>query len=79
MTRIHVPLNILREAGLSYLGLGVQPPLASRGNMVSDGRAVLREAWWVTTSRGVFIFLAVMGFNLMGDGLRDAFDPSPRV
>jgi peptide/nickel transport system permease protein len=72
---IRVPLNILLEAGLSYLGLGVQPPLASWGNMVSDGKAVLRIAPWVTAFPGLFIFLTVMAFNLMGDGLRDAFDP----
>ncbi len=76
---IRVPLTILLEAGLSYLGLGVQPPLASWGNMVSDGRAVLRIAPWVTAFPGLFIFLTVMAFNLMGDGLRDAFDPKMRT
>jgi peptide/nickel transport system permease protein len=70
-----VALNILLEAGLSYLGLGVQPPIASWGNMVSDGKTVLRTAWWVTSFPGAFIFLTVMAFNLLGDGLRDAFDP----
>lgn len=72
---IRVALNILLEAGLSYLGLGVQPPIASWGNMVSDGKTVLRTAWWVTTFPGTFIFITVMAFNLLGDGLRDAFDP----
>jgi peptide/nickel transport system permease protein len=72
---IRVALNILLEAGLSYLGLGVQPPIASWGNMVADGKTVLRTAWWVTTFPGAFIFLTVMAFNLLGDGLRDAFDP----
>jgi peptide/nickel transport system permease protein len=72
---IRVAVNILIEAGLSYLGLGVQPPLASWGNMVSDGKAVLRTAWWVTAFPGLLIFLTVMAFNLVGDGLRDAFDP----
>ncbi|TAK21205.1 MAG: ABC transporter permease [Chloroflexota bacterium] len=72
---IRVPLNILLEAGLSYLGLGVQPPLASWGNMVADAKAVLRVAWWVAAFPGMFIFLTVMAFNLLGDGLRDAFDP----
>jgi peptide/nickel transport system permease protein len=72
---IRVALNILLEAGLSYLGLGVQPPIASWGNMVSDGKTVLRTAWWVTSFPGAFIFLTVMAFNLLGDGLRDAFDP----
>jgi peptide/nickel transport system permease protein len=76
---IRVPLTILLEAGLSYLGLGVQPPLASWGNMVADGKAVLRIAPWVTAFPGLFIFLTVMAFNLMGDGLRDAFDPRMRT
>ncbi len=76
---IRVALNILLEAGLSYLGLGIQPPLASWGNMVSEGKAVLRIAPWVTAFPGVFIFLTVMAFNLLGDGLRDAFDPRMRT
>jgi peptide/nickel transport system permease protein len=49
--------------------------MASWGNMVSEGKAVLRVAWWVTAFPGIFIFLTVMAFNLMGDGLRDALDP----
>lgn len=76
---IRVAVNILLEAGLSYLGLGVQPPMASWGNMVSEGKAVLRVAWWVTAFPGIFIFLTVMAFNLMGDGLRDALDPNMDV
>lgn len=72
---IRVAVNILLEASLSYLGLGVQPPMASWGNMVSEGKAVLRIAWWVTAYPGLFIFLTVMAFNLIGDGLRDALDP----
>lgn len=72
---IRVPLNILLEAALSYLGLGVQSPLASWGNMVSDGKAVLRTAWWISAFPGLFIFVTVMAFNLLGDGLRDALDP----
>jgi peptide/nickel transport system permease protein len=72
---IRVPLTILLEAALSYLGLGVQPPLASWGNMVADGKAALRIAWWVSAFPGLFILVAVVAFNLLGDGLRDAFDP----
>lgn len=72
---IRVPLTILLEAALSYLGLGVQPPLASWGNMVADGKAALRIAWWVSAFPGLFILVAVIAFNLLGDGLRDAFDP----
>lgn len=72
---IRVGTNILLEAGLSYLGLGVQPPLASWGTMVADGARVLRSAWWVTLGPAAAIFLTVLGFNLLGEGLRDLFDP----
>jgi peptide/nickel transport system permease protein len=70
--------TILIESGLSYLGLGVQPPTPSWGNMVVEGRQFLASAWWVSTFPGVAIFAAVLGFNLFGDGLRDALDPALR-
>jgi peptide/nickel transport system permease protein len=76
---IRVALAILLEAGLSFLGLGVQPPTPSWGNMVSEGYEVLRSAWWVGTLPGIFIFAAVLGMNLLGDGLRDIFDPRMRT
>jgi peptide/nickel transport system permease protein len=76
---IRVALNILLEVGLSYLGLGVQSPLASWGNMVAEGKAVLRAAWWVSAFPGLFIVLTVMAFNLLGDGLRDVTDPRRRI
>src|SRR5262249_84878 len=60
--------TILIESGLSYLGLGAQPPLPSWGNMVVEGRQFLASAWWVATFPGVAIFVAVLGFNLFGDG-----------
>jgi ABC-type dipeptide/oligopeptide/nickel transport system permease subunit len=66
---------ILMEASLSFLGLGVQPPTATWGGMVAGGRDYIFTAWWITTFPGVCIFLLVMGVNLMGQGLRDAFDP----
>ena len=66
---------ILLEAALSFLGLGVQPPTASWGLMVSSGRDVLLVAPHVATVPGVAIMIAVLGFNLVGDGLRDALDP----
>jgi peptide/nickel transport system permease protein len=66
---------ILLEAALSFLGLGVQPPTASWGLMVSTGRDVLLVAPHVATVPGVAIMVAVLGFNLVGDGLRDALDP----
>jgi peptide/nickel transport system permease protein len=69
---------ILLEAALSFLGLGVQPPMASWGLMVSTGRDVLLVAPHVATVPGLAIMLAVLAFNLVGDGLRDALDPRLR-
>ena len=66
---------ILVEAGLSFLGVGVQPPTASWGNMVADGRDALLSAWWISTFPGLAIVLTVICFNVIGDGLRDAMDP----
>jgi len=57
----------------------VQPPQPSWGNIIADGREYLATAWWVSLFPGVCVFLAVMGFNLVGDGLRDAFDPRLQV
>jgi peptide/nickel transport system permease protein len=70
--------TIVLEAGLSFLGLGVQPPIPSWGNMVADGRDNLLGAWWVATFPGLTIVLTVLAFNLVGDGLRDALDPRLR-
>lgn len=70
--------TIVLEAGLSFLGLGVQPPTPSWGNMVADGRDNLLGAWWVATFPGLVIVLTVLAFNLVGDGLRDALDPRQR-
>ena len=69
---------ILLEAALSFLGLGVQPPQPSWGLMVADGRDYLRVAPHIATFPGIAIMIAVLGFNLMGDGLRDALDPTLR-
>ena len=70
---------ILTEAGLSFLGLGVQPPTASWGSMVNDGRDAMITAWWISTYPGLAIVLTVVAFNLLGDGLRDALDPRLRT
>ena len=70
---------ILYEAGLSFLGLGVQPPTASWGSMVNDGRDAMITAWWISTYPGLAIVLTVVAFNLLGDGLRDALDPRLRT
>ena len=66
---------ILIAAGLGFLGLGAQPPAPEWGLMVSSGRAYLLDQWWVATMPGLAIFVVSFGFNLLGDGLRDVFDP----
>lgn len=66
---------ILTESALSFLGLGVQPPAASLGSIIQDGRESLREAWWVAAIPGALIAILGMALNLVGDGLRDRLDP----
>jgi peptide/nickel transport system permease protein len=66
---------ILSEAGLSFLGLGAQPPEPSWGSMLSAGRGFMTFAPWTAFAPGMAIFLAVLGFNILGDGLRDVLDP----
>ncbi len=66
---------IILESSLSFLGLGVQPPMASWGNMVADGREFMLEAWWVSTFSGIAILILVLSMNIASLGLRDAFDP----
>jgi len=69
---------ILTAAGLGFLGLGAQPPMPEWGLMVSDGRQFLVDQWWVSTLPGLAILVVVMGFNLLGDGIRDVLDPRQR-
>ena len=69
---------ILTAAGLGFLGLGAQPPMPEWGLMVSDGRQYLVDQWWVSTLPGLAILVVVMGFNLLGDGVRDVLDPRQR-
>jgi len=66
---------ILLESSLSFLGLGVQPPTPSWGSIITEGKDNLEVAWWITLFPGLAILLAVLGFNLLGEGLRDALDP----
>ncbi len=66
---------ILVAAGLGFLGLGAQPPLPEWGAMISTGRQFLIDQWWVPTIPGLAILVVSMGFNLLGDGLRDVLDP----
>lgn len=71
--------SIMAEAALSFVGLGAQPPTPSWGAMVADGRDLLRVAPWVSFAPGIAIGLAVLGFNLVGDALREAYDPKLRT
>lgn len=66
---------ILSAAGLGFLGLGAQPPLAEWGAMISDGRTYILDYWWVAAMPGLAIFIVSLAFNLLGDGLRDVLDP----
>ena len=72
-----IPVNIVLEATLSYLGLGIQPPTASWGNMISEAQTgdLYTIAWWFLVFPCVALFLTTLAFNLLGDGLRDALDP----
>ena len=66
---------ILMEAGLSFLGLGAPPEIPSWGGMLQEGRNDLDVAWWLTTAPGVAIMLTVIGYNFIGDWIRDRLDP----
>jgi peptide/nickel transport system permease protein len=66
---------VLLESGLSFLGLGVQAPQASWGNILTDGKEYIQFAWWLSLFPGMAILITVLGYNLLGEGLRDALDP----
>jgi ABC-type dipeptide/oligopeptide/nickel transport system permease subunit len=74
-TSLILPTNILYEAALSYLGVGVQPPTASWGQMIANASLISDTAWWYMFFPGVALVLTVLAFNLVGDGLQDALDP----
>ena len=75
---IDVGYAILATAGLSFIGLGAQPPTPEWGSMIAQARSYMIDFWWYPTFPGMAIFLAVLGFNLLGDAVRDAFDPRLR-
>jgi peptide/nickel transport system permease protein len=75
---LDVGYAILSTAGLSFLGLGAQPPQPEWGAMILDGRQYMRDFWWIATFPGAALFVTVLGFNLLGDGLRDWLDPRLR-
>jgi peptide/nickel transport system permease protein len=75
---VGVAFGVVIEAGLSFLGLGVQPPLPSLGVIMADGREYFQRGPWVLTLSGLFISVALLGLNLLGDGLRDLTEPRLR-
>ncbi len=75
---IDLGIVIIAMGGLAFLGLGTQPPSPDWGLMISEGRSVLLSSWWVATFPGIAIFLVVFSFNVIGDALRDVFDPRSR-
>ncbi|GAB3352390.1 ABC transporter permease [Modestobacter lapidis] len=78
-TSVSLAFAVLSEAALSFLGLGTQPPDPSWGLMLSEGRGYIELAWWIAVFPGLAIFLLVLSFNLLGDGLRDVLDPRQRT
>lgn len=74
-TTMYMPTAILWSAALSFLGLGAQPPTPEWGSIIADGRSFISFAWWIATFPGLAIMLTTLGFNFVGDGLRDALDP----
>jgi peptide/nickel transport system permease protein len=79
LATLGVGINILIAAGLSYIGLGAQPPTPEWGAMLSGARQYLRDAWWTAVFPGLAITVVILGVNLLGDGLRDALDPRLRA
>jgi peptide/nickel transport system permease protein len=79
LASLQVPAAILAAASLSFVGLGAQPPVPEWGAMLSVGRDFLQEQWWIATFPGLAIMVSVLGFNLLGDGLRDALDTRLRL
>jgi peptide/nickel transport system permease protein len=77
-TTLIIPNNILFEAALSFLGIGVPPSTPSWGKMLSDAGSIFTVAWWMMVFPGLFLFATTLAFNLVGDGLRDALDPRAR-
>ncbi|MEQ8369617.1 MAG: ABC transporter permease [Alphaproteobacteria bacterium] len=78
LAAMNVPVVVTVEAGLSFLGLGIRPPTPSWGNMLSEGRQILRVAPWVVIAAGIPLVLVTLGFTFLGESLRDIFDPKLR-
>jgi peptide/nickel transport system permease protein len=75
LSSLQVAQFIVAEAAISFLGFGVQPPMASWGNMLNEGRTYIYNAWWMTTFPGLALVVTALGVNLVGDWLRDTLDP----
>jgi peptide/nickel transport system permease protein len=73
-----IPAAILTESGLSFLGLGVQPPHATWGNILNEGKDAIEIGWWLSVYPGLAILITVLSYNLLGEGIRDALDPRLR-
>lgn len=78
LVTLSISSNIVAGASLSFLGLGVRPPVPEWGAMLADGRGYMRNAWWMSVFPGLAIMLVVLAANVLGDGLRDALDPRTR-
>jgi peptide/nickel transport system permease protein len=79
LSTLGIPSAIIAGAALSFLGLGIKPPTADWGEMLSNGRSFMSTAWWLSTFPGLALMVMVMAINLFGDGLRDALDPRMKV
>ena len=78
MATVQAGAVVVETAGLSFLGLGAQPPSPDWGAVLAEGQGYFLTAWWIATFPGLAIFVVVIGFNLFGDALRDHFDPRRR-
>jgi peptide/nickel transport system permease protein len=78
LTTLELPIVVIWEAALSFLGLGIQPPTPSLGQMLGYSQEVVWQAWWMPIAPGLTISLIVLAFNLLGDRMRDVLDPRLR-
>jgi ABC-type dipeptide/oligopeptide/nickel transport system permease subunit len=75
LATLYIPNAVVFEATLSYLGLGIQPPTASWGNILADAQNFYQTSWWYVVFPAVALLITTLAFNLLGDGIRDAMDP----
>jgi ABC-type dipeptide/oligopeptide/nickel transport system permease subunit len=75
LATLYIPTAVVFEATLSYLGLGIQPPTASWGNLLADAQSFYQTSWWYVVFPAVALLVTTLAFNLLGDGIRDAMDP----